>query len=101
MTPLRFAITSPHQDVKRTYTSKLSFMRGVRIGYPSFRCGLISFTPRAGVGAQRISMRPHASGQNARNEMWFGTEETAGQFFGPVFHPFAISSAFGLATPQI
>ena len=30
MTPLRFAITSPHQDVKRTYTSKLSFMRGVR-----------------------------------------------------------------------
>ena len=30
MTPLRFAITSPHQDVKRTYTSKLSFMRGVQ-----------------------------------------------------------------------
>jgi len=31
MTPLRFAITSPHQDVKRTYTSKLSFMHGVQI----------------------------------------------------------------------
>ena len=30
MTPLRFAITSPHQDVKRTYTSKLSFMHGVQ-----------------------------------------------------------------------
>ena len=30
MTPLRFAITSPHLDVKRTYTSKLSFMHGVR-----------------------------------------------------------------------
>jgi len=29
MKPLRFAITSPHQDVKRTYTSKLSFMNGV------------------------------------------------------------------------
>jgi hypothetical protein len=26
---LRFAITSPHQDVKRTCTSKLSFMHGV------------------------------------------------------------------------
>jgi hypothetical protein len=30
MTPLRFAITSPHQDVKRTYTSKLSIMHGVQ-----------------------------------------------------------------------
>ena len=29
-TPLRFAITSPHLDVKRTYTSKLSFMHGVQ-----------------------------------------------------------------------
>jgi len=29
---LRFAITSPHQDVKRTYTSKLSFMHGVQSG---------------------------------------------------------------------
>jgi len=31
MTPLRFAITSPHLDVKRTYTSKLSFMHGVQL----------------------------------------------------------------------
>ena len=31
MTPLRFAITSPHQDVKRTYTSKLSIMHGVQV----------------------------------------------------------------------
>lgn len=29
VTPLRFAITSPHLDVKRTYTSKLSIMHGV------------------------------------------------------------------------
>ena len=29
MTLLRFAITSPHQDVKRTCTSKLSIMYGV------------------------------------------------------------------------
>jgi hypothetical protein len=31
MTPLRFAITSPHLDVKRTCTSKLSFMHGVQL----------------------------------------------------------------------
>jgi hypothetical protein len=30
MTPLRFAITSPHLDVKRTCTSKLSIMHGVQ-----------------------------------------------------------------------
>jgi len=35
MTPLRFAITSPHQDVKRTYTSKLSFMNGVPMKMPA------------------------------------------------------------------
>src|SRR5215472_18268413 len=35
MTPLRFAITSPHLDVKRTYTSKLSFMNGVHAKRPS------------------------------------------------------------------
>jgi len=30
MTPLRFATTSPHQDVKSTCTSKLSIMHGVQ-----------------------------------------------------------------------
>ena len=43
MTPLRFAITSPHQDVKRTYTSKLSFMRGVQKRSRSLRSGFRLF----------------------------------------------------------
>ena len=34
MTPLRFAIASPRPDVKRTYTSKLSFMHGVQLLLP-------------------------------------------------------------------
>jgi hypothetical protein len=49
-TPLRFAITSPHQDVKRTYTSKLSFMHGVlgcTGGVPAARAKHRSSTPFA------------------------------------------------------
>ena len=39
MTPLRFAITSPHLDVKRTFTSKLSIMHGVQLLLPPGRAG--------------------------------------------------------------
>jgi hypothetical protein len=40
VTPLRFAITSPHLDVKRTSTSKLSIMHGVqRTPFPGKRKG--------------------------------------------------------------
>jgi hypothetical protein len=42
MTPLRFAITSPHQDVKRTSTSKLSFMNGVHAKSPGQRRGFFA-----------------------------------------------------------
>jgi hypothetical protein len=41
---LRFAITSPHLDVKRTFTSKLSIMHGVQPLLPPRQSQGISLT---------------------------------------------------------